>query len=103
MSCIDTEIQETNRLIRDSGYAGDITFRPPNGKKLFGLPWYLAQHNITTITWDVEPDTYVTLPEGDAKSQALVSYALQHTRPGSIILLHPFCDSCTSDRQAIAG
>lgn len=101
-SFIDHEIQTTNELIRNSGYQGEITFRPPTGKKLFGLPWYLKQHNIKTIMWDVEPDTFVRdLSEGEEKTNFLVQYTLEHVQPGSIILLHPFCESCASDRAAI--
>lgn len=97
LSFVDTEIQKTNKLIRDTGYQGEITFRPPNGKKLFALPWYLRKHNIKTIMWDVEPDTYVA---GDL--EAIVKYTLDHVRPGSIILLHPFCDfECDADREAL--
>lgn len=96
-SFIDYEIQTTNQLIKNAGYQGEITFRPPNGKKLFLLPWYLKQHGIKTIMWDVEPDTYVT-----GSDQALVDYTLEHTQPGSIILLHPFCEStCKADREAL--
>ena len=41
----DNEISRTERLIRQAGYAGEITFRPPYGKKLLVLPWYLSpQH-----------------------------------------------------------
>ena len=76
LSFIDTEIQRTNTLIRKSGYKGEITFRPPNGKKLFFLPWYLHQHNMRTIMWDVEPDTYVS-----GNSEAIVRYTLDHTQP----------------------
>jgi len=97
LSFIDTEIQKTNELIRGSGYMGEITFRPPNGKKLIGLPWYLQQHSIKTIMWDVEPDTYSA---GD--SDAIVKYTLDHVQSGSIILLHPLCDKkCAADREAL--
>lgn len=96
-SFIDSEIQKTNKLINDSGYYGEITFRPPNGKKLFGLPWYLYEHKIKTIMWDVEPDTYVA-----GNSEAIIKYTLDHVRPGSIILLHPFCEKeCAADREAL--
>jgi peptidoglycan-N-acetylglucosamine deacetylase len=96
-SFIDSEIQKTNKLIRDSGYTGEITFRPPHGKKLFGLPWYLHVRNIKTITWDVEPDTYVA---GDAVK--IAQYTLNNVHPGSIILLHPFCEKeCADDRDAL--
>jgi peptidoglycan/xylan/chitin deacetylase (PgdA/CDA1 family) len=97
LSFIDHEIQTTNQLIQDAGYQGEITFRPPGGKKLFLLPWYLKQHNMKTIMWDVEPDTYVA---GDAV--AITDFTLTNTQPGSIILLHPFCPShCQADREAL--
>jgi chitin deacetylase len=101
---IDSEIQQTDTLIRQTGYKGEILFRPPNGKKLIGLPWYLHTHHMKTITWDVEPDTYASADSeaGGSDSHFLVRYTLQHTTPGSIILLHPFCKSCTADREAIA-
>jgi len=101
LSFIDSEIQKTNQLIQQTGYEGDITFRPPYSKKLLLLPWYLHQHNIKTITWDIEPDTYLPNSISDAeKVKFLVDYTVEHTKPGSIILLHPFCDSCGSDRRA---
>jgi chitin deacetylase len=94
-SFIDAEVQKTNKLMRELGYQGDLTFRPPNGKKLLGLPWYLKRNNIQTIMWDVEPDTYYTDKEG------IVRYTLEQTKPGSIILMHPFCDACSADREAL--
>ncbi len=99
---IDEEIQKTNRLIRETGYQGEITFRPPNGKKLFGLPYYLTKHNIKTVTWDVEPDTYIDQNlSSEQKTKFIVDYTVENTRPGSIILLHTFCASCVNDREAI--
>lgn len=96
-SFINMEIQKTNRLIRKSGYTGEITFRPPFGKKLFALPRYLQIYSMKTITWDVEPDTYMP---GDAGG--ITAYTLEHTKPGSIILLHPFCVlRCSADREAL--
>jgi chitin deacetylase len=96
-SFIDNEIQKTNELIKSSGYRGEITFRPPNGKKLFILPWYLKQRDIKTIMWDVEPDTYVS---GD--SGAITKYTLDTVQPGSIILIHPLCNKeCAMDREAL--
>ncbi len=38
-SFIQQEIEKTNTLIRKTGYKGPIDFRPPNGKKLVGLPY----------------------------------------------------------------
>lgn len=100
---INQEIQTTNRLIREAGYSGEITFRPPYGKKLIGLPWYLQQHKIKTITWDVEPDTYSMELDGEAEQTSfLINYTLEHTKNGSIIILHPFCDlACKPARNAL--
>lgn len=99
---IDSELQRTNQLIRATGYTGEITFRPPFGKKLLGLPWYLKQHDIQTIMWDVEPDTYAELDADDNRRAAiLVEYTLANVKPGSIILLHPFWGYGTADRLAL--
>lgn len=38
-SYIKEEIERTDQLIRQAGYKGEIDFRPPNGKKLIGLPY----------------------------------------------------------------
>jgi peptidoglycan/xylan/chitin deacetylase (PgdA/CDA1 family) len=103
-SFIKTEIERTNQLIRSIGHRGEITFRPPNGKKLFLLPWYLKQNNIKTITWDVDPDTYLPDSVGqEDKIKFIRDYTIGHTKPGSIILIHPFCESCGYDRQALGG
>lgn len=96
-SFVKSEIEKTNALIREAGYEGEITFRPPYGKKLFVLPWYLSKHNIKTIMVDVEPDTYHS---GDA--EAMFAYTIEHTKPGSIILIHPDCDTvCAAGREAL--
>ncbi len=96
-SFVESEIEKTNVLIRESGYEEEITFRPPYGKKLFVLPWYLSKHKIKTIMVDVEPDTYHS---GDA--EAMFAYTIEHTKPGSIILIHPDCDTvCAAGREAL--
>ncbi len=94
---IDQEIQKTNDLIRLVGYEGEITFRPPNGKKLIGLPWYLYRHQIKTVMWDIEPDTKFA-----GQKDKIVQDVLEKARPGSIILMHPFCGAeCAADREAL--
>jgi peptidoglycan-N-acetylglucosamine deacetylase len=99
---IASEVEKTSNLIRQASYSGEIVFRPPNGKKLFGLPWYLNQHGIKTIMWDIEPDTYLDVTQSETqKTEFIVSHTLQRVRPGSIILLHPFCEGCGADRAAI--
>ncbi|MFC6013570.1 polysaccharide deacetylase family protein [Nocardia lasii] len=80
---VRSEIERTDEQIRRTGYQGEITFRPPYGKKLWELPHYLARHDRTTVTWDVEPDS-----AGGASRARIVEDTLARTRPGSIILLH---------------
>ncbi|WP_280299958.1 polysaccharide deacetylase family protein [Nocardia neocaledoniensis] len=77
------EVERTDAEIRRTGYQGEITFRPPYGKKLWSLPRYLSEHDRTTVTWDVEPDS-----AGGASRDAIVADTLAQTRPGSIVLLH---------------
>jgi peptidoglycan-N-acetylglucosamine deacetylase len=91
------EVEATDALIRASGYPGEILFRPPNGKKLFALPHYLAEHHRTTITWDVEPDS-----AGTPAAATVVSDTLGQVRPGSIVLLHAMYAGREQTRQAIA-
>jgi peptidoglycan/xylan/chitin deacetylase (PgdA/CDA1 family) len=90
------EINNTNQLIRQAGYSKPIHFRPPYGKKLFGLPWYLAEQKIKTIMWDVE------IPETSFTTEQITDYIVKNTKPGSIILMHPFCESeCQNERAAL--
>ncbi|AOD20596.1 polysaccharide deacetylase [Rhodococcus sp. p52] len=91
------EIERTDAAIRETGFDGEITFRPPYGKKLVALPRYLDQHDRTTVMWDVEPDS-------DASdTETIVQTALDETRPGSIILLHVMYPSRTASLEAIPG
>lgn len=93
------EIERTDALICASGYKGAITFRPPYCKKLLALPWYLSRRGVTTVTCDLEPDTYFA---GD--SARMEEYVLNGVAPGSIILLHPLCgEACAAARAALPG
>ena len=94
---IAREIENTNALIRAAGYHGPIHFRPPYGKKLLGLPWYLARHHITTVMWDSEPAR-----QQPPTAEAITAAALAQAHNGAIILLHPFCpDACRAEREAL--
>ena len=94
---IAREIEDTNALIRAAGYHGPIHFRPPYGKKLLGLPWYLARHHITTVMWDSEPARHQP-----PSAEAITAAALAQAHNGTIILLHPFCpDACRAEREAL--
>ena len=94
---IAREIEDTNALIRTAGYRGPIHFRPPYGKKLLGLPWYLARHNITTVMWDSEPARHQA-----PTAEAITAAVLAQAHNGAIILLHPFCaEACRAEREAL--
>lgn len=82
---VASEIDKTIQLIRNLGYNDEIVFRPPYGKKLFILPYYLYQKNITSVTWNIEPESY---PEIAQDSDAIAQHVIDKVRPGSIILLH---------------
>ena len=92
------EIEQTDKLLRDSGVDGMIYFRPPYGKKLLVLPWYLMKHHRVSVTWDVAPENF---PKIAKDPQALVDYTVQQTKPGSIILLHVMYDSRQVTMQAV--
>ncbi|ODG90553.1 polysaccharide deacetylase [Gottfriedia luciferensis] len=96
-SFIKNEIEKTDKLIRKAGYKGEIEFRPPNGKKLFGLPYYMHKHNRETITWNLEPDTFYTNP------QDKINYVKKNIKPGSIILIHPMYDKTGKELETIKG
>ncbi|MGI5127942.1 polysaccharide deacetylase family protein [Pseudonocardia sp. CA-107938] len=92
------EVERTDERIRQAGYRGEITFRPPNGKKLLTLPLYLSQHHRRTIMWDVEPNSY---PEVDARAERIVDHVATHVRPGSIVLLHGMYAGREQTRRAV--
>lgn len=94
-SFIKHEIEKTDDLIADIGYTKSIVVRPPYGKKLIGLPYYLNKHQRETITWNLEPDTFFT--QADEK----VRYVKENIQPGSIILMHPMYDATDNEIQAI--
>ncbi|MBM7653361.1 polysaccharide deacetylase family protein [Neobacillus cucumis] len=94
---IKEEIEKTDQLIRKAGYKGEIDFRPPNGKKLVGLPYYLSKHNRETITWNIEPDSYFSTAADK------VRYVKKNITPGSIILIHPMYDHTGNELKTIQG
>lgn len=94
---IASEIEKTNDLIRQAGYQGEITFRPPFGKKFIGLPMYLKSKNMKTITWDVEPQKF----GADTSVENYVAYVKKMTKPGSIILIHPWYGDHNISRDSI--
>jgi peptidoglycan/xylan/chitin deacetylase (PgdA/CDA1 family) len=92
------EVERTDAAIRSAGYTGEIYFRPPFGKKLIGLPLYLSDHDRTTVTWDVEPESYSDIA---ADPKLITAHVLEKTRPGSIIILHVMYKARETSRQAL--
>ena len=92
------EVERTDGLIRAAGHAGEIYFRPPFGRKLVGLPWHLWRTGRTSVTWDVEPDSY---PEVAATAEGIATHVAERVRPGSIVLLHVWYPSRATSRAAV--
>ncbi len=65
-------------------------------EELLGLPHYLAEHDRTTVMWDVEPDSAAT-----ADTAGIVAATLAQTRPGSIILMHVMFPSRQASLDAV--
>jgi peptidoglycan/xylan/chitin deacetylase (PgdA/CDA1 family) len=97
---IASEIERTDRAIRAAGQRDPIYFRPPFGKKLLGLPWYLAQHDRTTVMWDIEADARARVTDASPK---LVDPAVARVQPGSIILMHVMQPSRRASLRALPG
>ena len=97
-SFVRREIERTDELIREAGHLGEIYFRPPFGKKLFTLPYYLARTGRKSITWDVEPESD---PKVAADSDRIAEHVLSRTQPGSIILLHVMYGSRGESMKAV--
>lgn len=95
---VASEVERTDQQIRQAGFTDEILFRPPYGKKLFTLPWYLSQQQRKTIMWDLEPESE---PKLAADPQALAAAVIAKARPGSIILLHVMYQSRQSSREAL--
>lgn len=99
-SFIKEEIDKTDVLIRQIGYEGEITFRPPFGKRLVLLPYYLSKQDRKTIYMNIEPDSY---PEIAAESNEIVKHVVENIRPGSIILLHLMYESRRESLNSVEG
>lgn len=97
---VKREIQKTDSLIRLTGYQGTIHFRPPYGKKLLILPYFLSTQHRKSIMWDVEPESY---PEVGKSARNITEHVLEHTKPGSIILLHVMHQDRKESVKSIPG
>jgi peptidoglycan/xylan/chitin deacetylase (PgdA/CDA1 family) len=92
---VRAEVETTDSLIRAASYDGPITFRPPYGRRKFGLLWYLARTERTIVLWTFDPDTHNDRPD------RIVGQALGHVRPGAIFLLHVEAPIRTASRAAL--
>jgi chitin deacetylase len=97
-SFVGEEIEKTDALLRAAGYQKPAHFRPPYGKKLFALPFYLSRNDRRTITWDVEPESF---PESAKNADATAGHVLDRARNGSIILLHVMHDPQKKSMHAV--
>ncbi len=95
---ISREIEGTDQQIRAAGFEGEILFRPPYGKKLVVLPWYLAKTQRTSIMWDIAPETFDGSPDDP---QTMAAEVLAQVQPGSIVLLHLMYKSGDASRAAL--
>ncbi len=97
-SFIASEIEKTDALLRLLGVTGDIYFRPPYGKKLAVLPWYLQQNQRTSVTWTLAPEDF---PKVTRSVNDLVNFTVEQVTPGDIVLLHVMYDSREKSMQAV--
>ena len=95
---VRAEVEPTDSVIRLAGHGGPIHFRPPYGYKLAALPWHLRRTGRTTVTWDVEPDSYADVA---ATPGGIVRHVLERVRPGSIIILHVWYPSRRTSLEAV--
>ena len=78
----EAEIRRTDALLRAAGEAHPRFFRPPNGKKLTGLPIAVARAGYITVTWDAED------PMTAESARAFADRTLARVQPGSIVVMH---------------
>lgn len=78
------EVENTSFLINKiTGIKTDM-FRPPGGFLDNGMAEYAAHKKYLTALWTVDPhDT-----KSGMTTKAIIENVLQHTKPGSVILLH---------------
>ncbi|HLL31082.1 MAG TPA: polysaccharide deacetylase family protein, partial [Allosphingosinicella sp.] len=90
----DTEIRETHRRIIAAGAPAPKLFRPPYGKKLWGLPAAVRRHGYTMVMIDVEE------PEVE-DPRAYADRLVRDAKPGSILLIHLMYRANRTAREAV--
>jgi peptidoglycan/xylan/chitin deacetylase (PgdA/CDA1 family) len=97
-SFVGDEIERTDALIRAAGWRGEIPFRPPYGKRLLVLPYYLQRTGRATILWDIEPESYA---EVAASAERIAEHVISNAQPGSIVLLHVMYEGRLESLRAV--
>lgn len=95
---VSSELMKTEGALRKAGAKGPIHFRPPYGKKLVVLPYYLWKNDILSVTWDVEPESYGQTGKDSLK---ISEHVINNIKPGSIVLLHVMFKSRTPSMNAV--
>lgn len=90
----DSEIARTEAALARAGGGGSDLFRPPYGKKLWGLPQAAERAGLTMVMMDIEEPT-TTDPAQYARE------VLAEARPGSILLLHAMFRGNQTARDAL--
>lgn len=95
---VSSELMKTEDALLKAGAEGPIHFRPPYGRKLVVLPYYLWKNDILSVTWDVEPESYgQTANDSLEISQRVIN----SVKPGSIVLLHVMFKSRETSMNAV--
>ncbi|MGD1714284.1 polysaccharide deacetylase family protein [Dapis sp. BLCC M172] len=81
---IKSEIEKTDRFLRQLGVTSTIRFRPPYGQQSPELLKLLLQMQKQLIMWDVSSRDYLQ----KHTQESMVNRVINHVRNGSIILLH---------------
>lgn len=90
----DTEIGETHRRLVAAGAPPPTLFRPPYGKKLWGLPAAARRHGYRIVMIDVE-EPLVEDPRVYAER------VVREAKPGSILLMHLMYRANGTAREAL--
>ena len=90
----DDEIRNTHAELIAAGAAPPALFRPPYGKKLWGLPAAVERHGYRMVMIDVEE------PVTD-DPRAYAQQIVRDARPGSILLMHVMYRSNAVAREAL--
>lgn len=93
-SFYDSEIRRTDAVLAAAGAPIPTLFRPPFGKKLFGLPLAVQRSGKRMVMWDSGDP-----PDRDPKIYA--EKVLSQVGPGSIILTHPMYSGNATERAAL--